>query len=86
MNYDEIAALRLGIDQFYDGFALAGSSAAERYPIPSLRLILLGGETVLIDRGGRKRLEGLAKQLSQLLERPLHTEETAATTTKGRNG
>ena len=73
--YNEVAALRLGIDQVYGGFAVAGSSAAQSYPVPSLRLILKNGETVLLDRGSVRRLEALGKRLSGLLEKPLQTAE-----------
>jgi hypothetical protein len=76
VSYDEVAALRLGADQVYSGFALAGSSAAETYPVPSLRLVLKGEQTVLLDRGGMKRLDNLAERLSQYLGKPLHAEET----------
>lgn len=74
LPYDEVAALRLGIDQVYGGFAVAGSSAAERYPVPSLRLVLKEGETVLLDRGSFRRLETLGKRLAALLAKPLQTE------------
>ena len=75
VSYNEVAALRLGIDQVYGGFAVAGSSAAQSYPVPSLRLILKNGETVLLDRGSVRRLEALGKRLSDLLEKPLQTAE-----------
>ena len=75
LDYDEVIALRLGIDQVYGGFAVAGSSAAESHPVPSLRLVLKEGETVLLDRGGRKRLGDLGKKLSGFLEKPLQSEE-----------
>ena len=53
---------------------MAGSSAAERHPVPSLRLVLDNGETVLLDRGGARRLEELGSRLSELLEKPLRVE------------
>lgn len=71
VSYDEVAGLRLGVDQVYSGFALAGSSAAQKYPVPSLRLILTGGDSVLLDRGGMTRLQNLGKQLSNFIEKPL---------------
>ncbi len=74
-NYDEVAVLRLGIDEVYSGFAVAGSSAAQRYPASALRLILKTGETVLLDRGGRKRLEGLGKNLSRQLGKPFEADK-----------
>lgn len=67
--------MRLGADQVYSGFAVAGSSAAQSYPVPSLRLVLKTGETVLLDRGGVRRLENLGKRLSHHLGKPLQTEE-----------
>jgi hypothetical protein len=70
-NNDEMTSLKIGTDQVYSGFALAGSSAAETYSVPSLRLILKNGEAVLLDRGGIKRLEDFAKRLSPLIEKPL---------------
>jgi hypothetical protein len=74
VDYDEVVALRLGVDQIYSGFAVAGSSAAQRYPVPSLRLVLKNGETVLIDRGGRTRLQALGQHLSDRLGRSLEIE------------
>lgn len=78
IDYDEIEALRLATDQVYGGFAVAGSSAAERYPASSLRLVLKSGETVLVDRGGKRRLENLGKELSAFLEKPFESEQGAA--------
>jgi hypothetical protein len=67
LSVGEIEHLRLGVDQVYSGFALAGSSAAQRFPIPSLRLALAGGATVLLDRGGARRLEELGKKIAHRL-------------------
>src|SRR5690606_34099069 len=53
--YPEIAGLELGVDQVYSGFAIAGSSAAQTYPVPSLRLRTGRNQSVLIDRGSRRR-------------------------------
>ena len=75
LNWDEVAALRLGVDQVYSGFAIAGSSAAETYPVPSLRLVLDNGDNVLLDRGGKKRLEEAARKLSALIGKPIKIEE-----------
>jgi hypothetical protein len=71
VSYDDIAALRLGVDQVYSGFALAGSSAAESYPVPSLRLVLRSGESVLLDRGGLKRLQNFTERLDRYLGKPV---------------
>ncbi len=70
-NYDEIGALRLATDQVYSGFALAGSSAAETYPVTSLRLVLKDNATVLVDRGGKKRLEELAGRIAGTVGKPV---------------
>lgn len=74
LRYDEVTALRLGVDQVYSGFAVAGSSAGESHPVPSLRLVLDNGETVLLDRGGTKRLEDLGRRLGAALGKPLRVE------------
>jgi hypothetical protein len=74
-KFDEVVALRLGADQVYSGFALAGSTAAETYAVPSLRLLFKGGETALLDRGGIKKLESLGSRLSALVEKPLESEK-----------
>jgi hypothetical protein len=71
--FDAIIALRLTADQVYSGFALAGSSAAETYPVPSLRLVLGNAETVLLDRGGAKRLAALAERISDWIGKPLES-------------
>lgn len=76
VSYDEVAALRLGADQVYSGFALAGSSFVETYAVPSLRLVLKNQETVLLDRGGMKKLESLGARLGGYLGKPLETSET----------
>ncbi|HEX7233586.1 MAG TPA: hypothetical protein VF452_24615, partial [Candidatus Binatia bacterium] len=36
-SYDEIDRLKLGFDQVYSGFALGGSTAAQRFSVPALR-------------------------------------------------
>jgi hypothetical protein len=78
VNYDEIAALRVAADQVYSGFALAGSSAAETYPVTSLRLVLKDGADVLMDRGGKKRLEELAARIAGIVGKPVDVETQKA--------
>jgi hypothetical protein len=75
LPYAEIAALRLGLDEVYSGFALGGSSAAEKFPVPSLRLIVRRGDAVLLDRGGTRRLKSLAERISQTIGKPLEIDE-----------
>jgi hypothetical protein len=62
--YLEIDKLRLGADQVYSGFAVAGSSAAQSFAVPSLRLVAVDGQSILLDRGSFRRLEELGKRLS----------------------
>ena len=69
--YCEIKSLALGVDQVYSGFAVAGSSSAQTFPVPSLRLFATGGESVLLDRGSLRRLEELGRQVSTRLDKPL---------------
>jgi hypothetical protein len=70
VTYREIETLRLGLDQVYSGFAVAGSSAAETFPVPSLRVLATGGESVLLDRGSLKRLQDLGARMSHRLGKP----------------
>ncbi|MPZ75755.1 MAG: hypothetical protein GEU77_04465 [Deltaproteobacteria bacterium] len=73
-SYSEIEQINLGVDQVYNGFAVAGSSAAQQFPVPSLRLYLVNGETVLLDRGSRRRLKELGKQISERLKMPFEVD------------
>jgi hypothetical protein len=67
----EIAQIALGVDQVYSGFAIGGSTAAQRFPVPALRLDLKTGESVLLDRGSFGKLAELGKTISAGLARPL---------------
>jgi hypothetical protein len=55
-NYEEISKITLGSDQVYSGFAIGGSTAAQSFPVPALRLVLKSGENVLLDRGSFRKL------------------------------
>lgn len=72
--YAEVEKLKLGIDQVYSGFAVAGSSAAEKFPAPALRLIAGTGDSVLLDRGSKRKLEALANRISRHFDKPLEIE------------
>ena len=74
LPYGDVKAIKLGLDPVYSGFALAGSSAAQTFPVPSLRLIVLDDQTVLLDRGSRRKLETLGKRVSERLQKPLESE------------
>ena len=69
--YLEIKTLKLGVDQVYSGFAVAGSSSAQAFPVPSLRLFAKGGESILLDRASLKRLEELGRRISSRLNKQL---------------
>jgi hypothetical protein len=69
--YLEITTLELGVDQVYSGFALAGSSSAQTFPVPSLRLFAQGSESILLDRGSFRRLEELGRRISSRLNKQL---------------
>jgi len=71
VDFSEITALRLAPDQVYGGFGVAGSTASQSFPAPSLRLVLRDAATVLIDRGSQRRLEALGRELAEFLQRPL---------------
>jgi hypothetical protein len=76
MNYREIRQLKLGVDQVYSGFAVAGSSAAQSFPVPALRLFGANGESVLLDRGSFRKLEDMGKRISERLRKPLEIAES----------
>jgi hypothetical protein len=70
-SYDEIDKFKLGFDQVYSGFALGGSTAAQKFSVPALRMVLRDGAAVLLDRGSVRKLRELGKLASELLSRPL---------------
>src|ERR1043165_9685878 len=70
-SYDEIDRLKLGYDEVYSGFALGGSTAAQKFSVPALRMVLRDGAAVLLDRGSARKLKELGKLASELLSRPL---------------
>ncbi|MGH7829649.1 MAG: hypothetical protein ACREP8_05680 [Candidatus Binatia bacterium] len=75
VDFAEVVSLRLGTDQVYSGFAVAGSTAGVKsFPAASLRLLLSNGETVLLDRGGRKRLGEMAERMSVFIGKPVTVE------------
>lgn len=80
-EYREIACVRLGFDEVYQGFAVAGSSAAEKFSVPSLRLMLTNGESLLLDRGSRGRLKDLGARISERLQKPLEIDPAAVART-----
>lgn len=74
VDYAEIKKLSLGIDQVYSGFTVAGSSSAQTFPVPSLRLFATGGVSILLDRGSLRRLEELGRGVGYRLNKPLEVD------------
>jgi len=70
-SYEEISEIQLGIDEVESGFALAGSTAATKFPVPALRLRLTNGERVLLDRGSKRKLTELGRLVGERLAHPL---------------
>ncbi|HEX2230475.1 MAG TPA: hypothetical protein VHM64_25365 [Candidatus Binatia bacterium] len=71
LPFSEVENVKLPRDQVYSGFAVAGSSAAQSFPVPSLRLAVRGGKSVLLDRGGARRLEELGEKIARRLGKAL---------------
>ena len=70
-SYEEIDKVTLGADQVYSGFAIGGSTAAQSFPVPALRLALESGDKVLLDRGSFRKLADLGKLVSERITKPL---------------
>lgn len=73
-GFDELIKLRVAADQVYSGFAIAGSTAAQTFPVPALRLVLANGSNVLLDRGSLRRITELGALISARTDKPLDTE------------
>ncbi|MGZ9220410.1 MAG: hypothetical protein ACXW5W_25605, partial [Candidatus Binatia bacterium] len=56
-SFDEIENITLSIDQVFSGFAIGGSTSAESFPVPALRIHFSGVDAALLDRGSLRRLE-----------------------------
>ena len=76
LPYGDIESVKLGLDQVYSGFAVAGSSAAQSFPVPTLRLSLKRGAGVLIDRGGARRLKELGEKIAGRLKMSLERDSS----------
>ena len=74
VSFDEIARVTLSNDQVSSGFAVGGSTAAQSFPVPALRLIFTDGENVLLDRGSLRRLRDLAKLVSERVRKRLEVD------------
>jgi hypothetical protein len=70
-SYDEVDEIRLTIDEIQSGFAVGGSTAAQKFPVPALRLALANGAWVLLDRGSFRKLSEFGKLISERLGKSL---------------
>jgi hypothetical protein len=74
VDFAEIKSLRLSNDQVYSGFAIGGSTAAQTFPIPALRLVFFDGENVLLDRSSLRRLTELGRMISERVNKSLEVD------------
>jgi hypothetical protein len=74
VNFAEIKCLTLSNDQIYSGFAIGGSTAAQTFPIPALRLFFSDGENVLLDRSSLRRLTELGRLVSKRVMKSLEVD------------
>jgi hypothetical protein len=70
-EYEEIREVRLGVDRVYSGFAIGGSTAAESFPVPALRLQLKSGGNILLDRGSFRKLADLGRLIGERMSKPV---------------
>jgi len=70
-SFDEIEKITLAIDQVFSGFAIGGSTAAESFPVPALRIHFKGDQTALLDRGSLRRLDDAGKKIAQRIGKML---------------
>lgn len=70
-GYEEIREVRLGVDRVYSGFAIGGSTAAESFPVPALRLQLKSGDNILLDRGSFRKLADLGRLVGERMTKPV---------------
>ncbi|MBM2806474.1 MAG: hypothetical protein HW419_4367 [Deltaproteobacteria bacterium] len=70
-GFDEIDKITLGIDQVSSGFSMGGSTAAESFPVPALRIHISGTDAALLDRGSLRRLDEAGKKIAARIGKPL---------------
>ena len=84
LEFDEVRAVSVADDQVYSGFAVAGSTAGQKsFPARSLRLLLSGSQSVLLDRGGGRRLDELAERIGRLMDKPVEAVPRGSPATPG---
>ena len=85
VSFDEIVRVTLSNDQVSSGFAVGGSTAAQSFPVPALRLIFTDGKNVLLDRGSLRRLRDFASLISERVGKPLEIDPELASATGAKN-
>jgi hypothetical protein len=65
VNFNEISKVTLSNDQINGGFAVGGSTAAQTFAVPALRLVVSNGANVLLDRGSFKKLAEIGNLVSE---------------------
>ena len=84
LGFQEVRAVSVADDQVYSGFAVAGSTAGQKsFPARSLRLVLSGSQSVLLDRGGGRRLDELAERIGHLMDKPVEAVPRGSPATPG---
>ena len=83
VSFEEIARVTLSNDQVSSGFAVGGSTAAQSFPVPALRLVFTDGESVLLDRGSLRRLRNLGTLVSQRVRKRLEVDPQLPTGASG---
>jgi len=78
-SFAEIEKISLGIDQVFSGFAIGGSTAAESFPVPALRIHFAGEPAALLDRGSLRRLEDAGKKIAARVGKSLEIAPELAT-------
>ena len=78
-SFDEIEKVTLGIDQVFSGFAIGGSTAAQSFPVPALRIHLNHDQAALLDRGSLRRLEEAGKKIAARIGKTLEIAPELAT-------
>ena len=70
-SFNEIEKITLSIDEVFSGFAIGGSTAAESFPVPALRIYFKDDRAALLDRGSMRRLEDAGKRIAARLGKSL---------------
>ena len=70
-SFNEIEKITLSIDEVFSGFAIGGSTAAESFPVPALRIYFKNDRAALLDRGSMRRLEDAGKKIAARLGKSL---------------